>query len=95
MKINPTTLLFEDLTDDEREELRSYAESVVIDGVFPQPEPHWVAFWAVMAGYDHRQKLIVMSTVLPQRILLSILPPRQKQPQSGIDKTTPKTREDP
>lgn len=78
MIINPKTLLFEDLTHAEREELRSFAESVVLDGVFPQPEPEWVAFWAIHAGYDHRQKLLVMSTVLPQRILLSLLPPRQK-----------------
>lgn len=84
MIINPQTLLFEDLSDDEREELRSYAEAVVLEGRFPQPEPFWVAIWAVHAGYDHRQKLLVMSTALPQRILLSLLPPRQTQSKPAV-----------
>lgn len=69
MVINDQTLLFEQLTEEEKDELRTWAEAVVLKGYFPQPEPPWVGVWAVKAGYNPTQKLLVLSTVLPLRIL--------------------------
>lgn len=84
MVINDQTLLFEQLTEEEKDELRTWVEAVVLKGYFPQPEPLWVGVWAVKAGYNPTQKLLVLSTVLPLRILLSLLPPRQTTRPSGL-----------
>lgn len=73
MRVNKKTLLFEDLTEDARRELLVWAEDVVLQGKIAYPDPPWVTEWMKVAGYDERQRLLTISTSLPQRILLSLV----------------------
>lgn len=83
MKIDKTTLLFSEMSYKERVELFEYAEDVVLRGKLPRVPPTWVAQWFEAAGFDDRQGLLVVSTVLPQRILLSLLKEPEDVAKSG------------
>lgn len=72
MRIDHATMLFVDLTDQEALELQAFAESVVLHGNIPNPQPEWVDQWMREFGYDERQRLLVISTAFPQRVLLSV-----------------------
>lgn len=72
MKINQTTMLWEDISSAEREEMQRVAEDIVLRGKVPYPVPSWINDWLTAFGYDERQALLVMSTAIPQRILLSL-----------------------
>lgn len=71
MRIDPVTLLFEDLTDDEAEDLLSWSARVVLHGEV-HPCPPWVDLWIAVGGYDDRQRLLLVATALPARALLSV-----------------------
>ncbi|TXH14339.1 MAG: hypothetical protein E6R03_09400 [Hyphomicrobiaceae bacterium] len=75
MDIDPKAKIFTDVTDDQAMEMLAWAHSVVVDGVLPQPEPAWVEL--LITALDlHQQphnRLLFLSTVLPQRILLSVV----------------------
>jgi hypothetical protein len=75
MRINPKTLLFEELTPSDRDELLEWAERIVLTGGFPPDDPPWLTEWMRVAGYDDRQRLLLISTAVPQRVLLSLLRP--------------------
>ncbi len=75
MHVDPQTLLFTEMTDDELADLRLLAESIVLQGETAYGHPLFDA-WCAVAGYSDphdSRKLLVMSTVFPQRALLSIL----------------------
>lgn len=74
MNINPKTLLFSDLTPQERAEMRAWAEAVILRGELPRPTPEWVVAWIDACGFTSQQALLLISSVLPQRVLLSLVP---------------------
>jgi len=73
MQIDPTTLLFHDLSDQEADELRTFGEALLFKGEILNPHPHAVKMWFEVGKFDDRQQLMVMSTVLPGRIFYSLL----------------------
>lgn len=75
MRINPSTMLFEDFTLEESQELYKVARELVFDGKVPYPHPEWLTEWFKVCGFDERQALLVITTVLPQRILFSVCKP--------------------
>lgn len=77
--VNLTTQLFEGLTDQEADELQSWVEGVVLRGVFPPKHPDTIEQWFVIFGYDSDHRLLVFSTALPQRVLLSLLKRKDEQ----------------
>lgn len=72
MYFDPKTKLFRDISDQKRQELRDWAKSVILEGTLPTPEPPWVT-QLLEAINVPGQRLLVLSTVVPQRILLSIV----------------------
>jgi hypothetical protein len=72
MMINNKTMLFEGMTPAERVDLLAWAKAGVLDGNLPQPQPQWVTDWMTVFGYNDTQQLLVISTALPQRVLLSL-----------------------
>jgi len=73
MKINSRTQLLEDFTDSEACKMLLWAEDVVLRGEVAWPDPPFVPDWLDSFGYDERQRLLVISTALPARVLLSLL----------------------
>ena len=73
ISVNPTTLLFEDLTAEESSELFRMTEGVVMRGDVPRRENPLVQAWIDAAKFDDRQWLLTMGVVFPQRALLSLL----------------------
>jgi len=72
MRIDTTTLLFHDLTDEEAKELRAYGERNMLQDV-PGPLPPIVLRWMEECGFSADQGLLVVFTVLPARIFYSLL----------------------
>lgn len=72
MKIDPESLMFTDLTDVESVELYRVAEGIV-RGDIPHPRPEWMREWFRVSHTQASQELLMLSTVLPLRITLSIL----------------------
>jgi hypothetical protein len=71
MKINPTTLLFEDLTNLEALALENEADSVT------EGRPYWmegpmIQAWFKAGGFEDRQKFLVATTVFPARAFKSL-----------------------
>lgn len=75
MRLNKTTLLFEDVSPEERQELIDWARAVVpLQGKLPSPEPPWVDELVQATGAPG--PLLILATVLPQRVLLSAVEPQ-------------------
>jgi len=73
MFVNPNTMLFEGLKTETAEELFSLCESIVMKGKVPPPgENAAFEMWMETCNMDQRQRLLTMSTVFPQRVLLSL-----------------------
>ena len=72
MTINMQTQLFENISDDEAERMWIWARNMVLHGHFPPLDPPWITQWLEAFGYDDRQRLLLISTALPQRVLLSL-----------------------
>jgi hypothetical protein len=78
--INKTTKLFEDLTDQEAKELQEWVEGVVFRGTFPVDHPDLIEHWLTAFGFrSNENTLLVISTVLPQRVALSLLARRDQE----------------
>lgn len=76
-KINSKTMLFEDMTIIEAYLLEEWVNAVVLDGKFT---PNGlVEQWYTECGFNQDQRLLVMSTALPQRALLSLLKYKNEQ----------------
>lgn len=73
MRINEKTMLFEDIPPDLQVEMRTWVENVVLRGELSWPLPSWVQDWMNTFNFDERQTMLIQSTALPQRILLSLL----------------------
>ncbi len=79
MNVNPSTLLFENLTDDEATTLHAQAEEIVMKGNVPLRENVFVRTWVEAGKFDDRQWLLTMSVVYPQRALISVVRHRQSR----------------
>lgn len=77
--INLTTQLFEGLTDQEAKELQEWAEGAVLRGYLPPKHPDLIQEWFSVFSYDSNRQLLVVSTALPQRVLLSLLKRRDAE----------------
>jgi len=73
MRINKKTLLWEDLTVEEAATMRHWAEDVILVGKLAYPNPPWLDFWYKELGYNDDNRLLMQSTVVPVRVLLSVL----------------------
>lgn len=73
MKVNPSTMLFEDLTDAEAETLLLNMKGIMMHGHLQLWDDPFFQMWREATGFDERQILMVYSTVYPQRALLSLL----------------------
>lgn len=73
MKITPSTMLFCDISPQEGEQMLRWVEQVLLRGYLPQPEPAWLLQWLAECGIDDRQKMMMVHTALPARVLLSLL----------------------
>lgn len=73
MTLNTTTMLYSNIPPKERAEMVDWCADVVFRGKVPNPDPVWITRWMEAHGYDERQRLLVISTALPQRILFSLL----------------------
>lgn len=76
MKINEKTKLFEDLSNEERLEMYEMAEGIVLLGKVPYPMPAWAEEWVTKYEIIPAHRLLVIATVLPQYMLLSLLKDR-------------------
>lgn len=83
MRINKTTMLFEDISPTERREMLAVCEDIVLRGKLPWPHPDWLRAWMDAFGFDERQQFLTISTAFPQRVLLSLL---QEDPYVRIGK---------
>ena len=73
MKVNRKTMLFEELTDIEKQGLLNISEKIVLKGEIPPQNNIYVSFWMKSLGYTDEQFLLLISTVFPQRALLSLI----------------------
>ena len=72
MKINPTTMLFEDLETQDIINLRLEVNEIVFNGKVNWESPY-LKQWLATSHDESKQKLILASMVYPTRVLLSVL----------------------
>lgn len=72
MTIDKKTLRFINLTPEDKLALISLARNIAYKGQLDWNNPY-VMLWMKESGYDERQKLMVASTVLPFRMLDSVI----------------------
>jgi hypothetical protein len=77
-RVDPNTLLFEDLTDHEAEQLRADMEGLVLKGSRGPIQSSAFQQWTHACGFDATQSLLMYSTAYPQRALLSLLFRKEK-----------------
>ncbi len=75
MHIDPTTLLFKNLTVDERAEVYQVSKALILEWKVPHPYPEWLEAWMRVGKFDERQRLLVLGTIFPARALLSLIEP--------------------
>ncbi len=78
MKINKASLLFSDFTEEEAKEMQQVATGIMMAFHIPSPLPVWVHKWFEIGCIHPQQEPLMISQVLPGRILLSILLQRQR-----------------
>jgi hypothetical protein len=78
--INKSTKLFEELTDQEAQDLQVWVEGVMFRGTFPVNHPDLIEQWLTIFGFRlNENTLLVISTVLPQHVLMSLLSRRDQE----------------
>jgi len=76
MKICPKTLMISDFTQEEADSMLEWSAQVILG---PPPSLHreawppWLKQWMEAADLDDRQALLAISSIVPARVLLSIL----------------------
>ena len=74
MKVNTVTQLWENLNAGEIQEMRAWSEDAVLRGKLPPSDPPWLLLWYKEMGYSlDRDRLLLQSVAVPQRVLLSIV----------------------
>lgn len=71
--INLTTKLFENLTDQEANDLQAWVESVMLHGRIPEEHNELVTQWVQIFSPQEGLILLTLSTIVPQWILLSLM----------------------
>lgn len=66
-------MLFEDFTPEEGKEMLRIARDMILIGEVPFPLPDFIEQWLTEFGYNEHQRLLVLATAFPQRILLSLI----------------------
>lgn len=73
MRVNETTLMFEDLSEDDVDSLVALCDRMVLVGEIP---PGWnhplLKAWLEVCCPDERRALLMISTVFPGRAALSV-----------------------
>jgi len=72
MQINPKSMMFSDYTPEERKEMIRLARKIALGGVVEWNHPI-ISSWMEACCETESQKLLVASTVLPLRLLLSVV----------------------
>ena len=72
MKIDPNTMMFQDMTQAEAREVEEVASKVILEGGVPVDHPI-LKEWLEVCGFSDHRALLVMCTVFPGRALLSVL----------------------
>lgn len=70
--VDPATLLFTDLSDEDAAHLTDLAYRLLFSSGLTQEEP-LVEVWMKAGGFDNRQRLLMLATVFPARALYSVL----------------------
>lgn len=70
--IDTKTMLFDDLSDQEADDLLIEVTKLVLDGTSVYDTTAFKT-WCNTFGYGDREALLVMATAYPQRVLLSLL----------------------
>lgn len=73
MRINTVNMLFEELTAQERADLESRVYDLIIHGEGTPSEDPYFAAWCDALGFSSYNRLLVYTTVYPQRAALSLL----------------------
>lgn len=73
MFLNSEYLLFSQLDKAELKELEKVAADIILYGTVPNPMPRWFFEWFEAGGFKEHDKLMIIATVLPQRLLLSVV----------------------
>lgn len=65
--------LFRDFTSKEAEEMQLWAVDAVQYGKIAHPDPEWVTKWLTTMSHDKAQRLLTISCVMVQKVLLSLV----------------------
>lgn len=76
--VDPATLLFTDLSDDEASHLTYLAHCLLFSSGPTQEEP-LIEAWMKAGGFDDSRRLLVLTTVFPARALYSVLCAEHRQ----------------
>ena len=71
--------MFADITDEEAKDMQEVAAAITLQGAFPHPHPDWMVSWLMATEVNQDKHPLMVSQVLPSRILLSLLLRSQKQ----------------
>lgn len=63
----------DEMTQEDRDFLEETARQIILHGERPRFDAEWYQTWFRVNGLDERQGLLMMATVLPQRMLLAVL----------------------
>jgi hypothetical protein len=73
MQVNPSNLLFEGLTRQERDDLLTVVEGITLHGLMPKVDNVFAREFMRAAKFPEWQWLTVIGIVFPLRALLSIV----------------------
>jgi hypothetical protein len=75
MQLDLKTHLFSDISPEEARQMRIWCESVLLKGEVPSHDPEFVVQLTDAFGLDRTgpRRLVTLSTVIPQRLLLSLV----------------------
>lgn len=71
MQVNASTMLVSDISDVERADIVQLCEDIILHGKVDWNHPI-AKQWLDVCAPDDRHKLLLYSTVMPQRLLLSL-----------------------
>lgn len=72
MTVNKSSMLIENLDEETADQLTSLMEDIVLRGKINTSD-HFLSHYFNECGFNNEQRLLIMSTAVPQRILLSLV----------------------
>lgn len=73
MKVDNSTLIITDFGDIDLERLYNDTKNMIFRGVISDSIRSIFNDWMNQCGFDERQQLLVLSTVFPARVFLSLI----------------------